>query len=542
MDYGFLQDPHLPPNSPQQRPLTVLTMLETTTGLSNAMLTTREGDTTHQIQQIKKRITTNGFANSILQTDSEAAILQLGEHVASELGPRFRASPPHSHQSNGAVERLHRTLFDQLRAVRLQWALSLGLQSERLPQQSLPWLLQHSVFILNKHLVKDTGTTAHQNNYHKAYNNPICQFGEAVLADARYLVNYKLRQRNLDQKIKGIWIGKDPTTDEHLIAPPPVYDNHPSVTGSVYKCRGSTRLPRPNMWDTTFLATIQWPPMESMDYIEPDVSENYKYLQEHNTSTREQLAQQPPQFQPVQDQQRPRREAVPKVPPPERLGTTAKALPLRPPPGLEQVPVQPPGPLGTTSKAPPAKAPPIAPPPQPARPQPVVGPQQHRPVGKHYNPARPRPQQAGAILQQATNMNTDNNDTEIDSYNCYNLTMETKVLHLALNEDKKEKLLQQELMLDHAVLLPSYHYHDNIEQYDKQEVLTAMKKELDKLRQKDMYEEYDKSTLTQNNYEKLSRLVGWSVTDQTLLRLPLLEKLMQANYEHVLLPKATANS
>ena len=126
MDYGFLQDPHLPPGSPQQRPLTVLTMLETTTGLSNAILTTKKGDTQHQRQQIKKWITTNGFANSILQTDSEAAILQLGEHVSRELGLRFRASPPHSHQSNGAVERLHRTLFDQLRAVRLQWALSLG--------------------------------------------------------------------------------------------------------------------------------------------------------------------------------------------------------------------------------------------------------------------------------------------------------------------------------------------------------------------------------------------------------------------------------
>ena len=210
-DYGFLQDPHLPPGSPQQRPLTVLTMLETVTGLSTAILTTRKGDTTHQRQQIKKWITTNGFANSILQTDSEAAILQLGEHVARDLGLRFRASPPHSHQSNGAVERLHRTLFDQLRAVRLQWALSLGVQPERLPQQSLPWLLQRSVFVLNKYLVKDTGATAHQNNYHKAYNNPICQFGEAVLADTRYLVNYKLRQRNLDQKIKGIWIGKDPT-------------------------------------------------------------------------------------------------------------------------------------------------------------------------------------------------------------------------------------------------------------------------------------------------------------------------------------------
>ena len=68
----------------------------------------------------QKWITTNGFANSIQQTDAEAAILHLGEHVACELGLRFRASPPHSHQSNGAVERLHRTLFDQLRAVRLQ--------------------------------------------------------------------------------------------------------------------------------------------------------------------------------------------------------------------------------------------------------------------------------------------------------------------------------------------------------------------------------------------------------------------------------------
>ena len=283
------------------------------------------------------------------------------------------------------------------------------------------------------------------------------------------MVNYKLRQRNLDQKIKGIWIGKDPTADEHLIALPPGYDNHPSVAGSIYKCRGVTRLPRPNMWDTTFLATIQWPPVESMDYIETDVSENYKYLQEHSASTREQLAQQPQQFQPVQEQPQQRaqrREAAqpqqPLVPPQAHPGTTTKAAPLRPPPGLEQVPVQPPGPPGTTSKAPLAQAPPIAPPPQPARPQPVAGPQQHRPLGKHYNPARPRPQQAGAILQQPTDMNNKSNDTDIVSYDCYNLTMETKVLHFAINEGKKERLLQQELMLDHAVLLPSYHYHDNI--------------------------------------------------------------------------------
>ena len=81
MDYGFRQDPHLPPGSPQQRPLTVLTMLETSTRLPNATRTNKKGSTTHQRQQIKKWIATNGFANSILQTDSASAIPQLGEHV-----------------------------------------------------------------------------------------------------------------------------------------------------------------------------------------------------------------------------------------------------------------------------------------------------------------------------------------------------------------------------------------------------------------------------------------------------------------------------
>ena len=174
------------------------------------------------------------------------------------------------------------------------------------------------------------------------------------------------------------------------------------------------------------------------------------------------------------------------------------------------------------------KAPPIAPPPKPTQPQPVAGPQQHRPVGKHYNPARPRPQQAGAILQEEA----DNTATEVDSRYCYNMTMETKVLHFAVNEDKKEKLLQQELVLDHAVLLPSYNYHDDIERYDKDLVL----------KEKEMYEEVD--SIPKINYEELSKLVALLVIARILLQLQLqlLEKFMQANYERVLLQKALANT
>ena len=250
--------------------------------------------------------------------------------------------------------------------------------------------------------------------------------------------------------------------------------------------------------------------------FEPYVSESYKYLQEHNISTREQLAQ-PPQLQPVQEQQqRPQQREVPQpqqwqqpsVPPAlEYVPPTAKAVPLRPPPGLELLP---PGLSGAR-----AKAPPIAPPPQPAR-QPVAGPQQHGPVGKHHNPARqrPQPQQAGAVLQQPTVLQPSDMDNDyIDTYDCYNLTLETNILHVAVNEDKKERLLQQELMLYRAVLLPSYQYHDNLEQYDKQEVLTAMKKELDKIRQKDMHEECDKSTLSQEQLRKIVKTL-WVVGDR----------------------------
>ena len=92
------------------------------------------------------------------------------------------------------------------------------------------------------------------------------------------------------------------------------------------------------------------------------------------------------------------------------------------------------------------------------------------------------------------------------------MTMETKVLHFAVNEDKKEKLLQQELMLDHAVLLPSYHYYDSIELYNKESVLKAMKKEVNKLREKDMYEEVDMSTLSQDQLRRVVK-TRWVVGD-----------------------------
>ena len=59
----------------------------------------------------------------------------------------------------------------------------------------------------------------------------------------------------------------------------------------------------------------------------------------------------------------------------------------------------------------------------------------------------------------------------------------------------------------------NYHYHDDIERYDKDLLLQAMKKELDKIRQKEMYEEVDSSTLSQEQLRKVVK-TRWVVGDR----------------------------
>eukprot|EP00971_Amphidinium_carterae_P022949 452633-Amphidinium_carterae.1 len=59
----------------------------------------------------------NGFGGSILQVDNEPSILALVQQAAKELAIPWRAAPAHDHQSHGAIERFHKTLFAQVRAI-----------------------------------------------------------------------------------------------------------------------------------------------------------------------------------------------------------------------------------------------------------------------------------------------------------------------------------------------------------------------------------------------------------------------------------------
>ena len=84
LDYCFMHNPHTTATVLTKKPknITILTMVETITGLCSAVITPRKGPTRHQIQHLKLFVMEHGFANSIIQTNGENAITELAQQAA----------------------------------------------------------------------------------------------------------------------------------------------------------------------------------------------------------------------------------------------------------------------------------------------------------------------------------------------------------------------------------------------------------------------------------------------------------------------------
>ena len=268
-----MRDPHqAPQRQGRQHTYTILTAIESITGLGLAVLTSKKGYTPHQAAQLQRWMIKRGFTKSVLQTDHETSLMQLVSTVATALKLPTIVSPPYSHQSQGKVERFHRNLFDQLHTTRLQWSKDLNIEPHMLPPESLPWALHHSIFILNNYLVHSSGKTSHFENYRYNYCSNIVHFGEIVLGDVRSIPTQKLRLRNQHQKPRGIWLSRDLITNEHILALPLQYSQHPSTTTGAYRCRQITRAPREEQHDIKFLESIYWPQLS--DDIDLNVKEH----------------------------------------------------------------------------------------------------------------------------------------------------------------------------------------------------------------------------------------------------------------------------
>ena len=109
-----------------------------------------------------------------------------------------------------------------------------------LPPESLPWALQHSLFILNNYLVHSSGKTSHFENYRYNYGSNIVGYRGCVLGDTRNIPTQMLRLSNQHQKLRGIWLGRDLVTNEHILALPLEYSEHPLTATGAYRCRHVT--------------------------------------------------------------------------------------------------------------------------------------------------------------------------------------------------------------------------------------------------------------------------------------------------------------
>ena len=81
-----------------------------------------------------------------LQTDQEEFILNLLKTVAQNLGANInvRQSPAYSSQSQGSIERYHRTLMGQVRALLQQVTISYNLTLS-VQHPILPWIVRRSM-------------------------------------------------------------------------------------------------------------------------------------------------------------------------------------------------------------------------------------------------------------------------------------------------------------------------------------------------------------------------------------------------------------
>ena len=284
-DYTFMHDPHqAPQRTGRPHTYTILTAIESTTGLGLAVLTSKKGYTPHQAAQLHRWIIRHGFTKSVLQSDHETALMQLVSTVATDLKLPTRVSPPYSHQSQGKVKRFHQNLLGQLRTTRLQWSKDLNIEPHTLPPESLPLALlplHRSILILNNYLVHSSGKTSHFENYRYNYRSNIVHFGEIVLGDVRNIPTQQLRLRNQRQKLRGIWLGRDLITNEHILALPLRYSQHLSTTIGAYRCRQITRVSREEQHDVKFLESIYWPQLS--DDIDFNTREHFNNLMMRRT-------------------------------------------------------------------------------------------------------------------------------------------------------------------------------------------------------------------------------------------------------------------
>ena len=254
LDYAYIRQPQ------DKEPTTILTWVESLTGLAGSLMTTKKtkkGPTQPQLDAVITFIKRQGLSQSTLQCDGEPALVKLVEGIGKQTSLPTRQSSAYSHQSQAYVEGWHRSLFAQFRALLFDFCHRYKLEPSEIKMGGSfsQHMLRHAVWLLNRfQLHSSDQKTSFQRRWGIAFSSAVLPFGELVLAQTQHAESAKLDHRLQPQRSLAIWLGRCESTGEHILAKA----NHTSLV----KSRTVTRLSLEGSTDLGVFKSISIPPPE----------------------------------------------------------------------------------------------------------------------------------------------------------------------------------------------------------------------------------------------------------------------------------------
>ena len=152
----------------------------------------------------------------ILKCDQEAALIDLVETIARRRTcgtTQVETGKTRDSQSNGVVERAIQSVEGMVRTMKL--ALEKKIKTFIPATHALmTWIVEHAAETINRYQVGVDGRTAYERLKGKKYNGEVFEFGQMVFHRFPGVVKGGSMEPRWDH---GIWLGKSPKSDEHLI-------------------------------------------------------------------------------------------------------------------------------------------------------------------------------------------------------------------------------------------------------------------------------------------------------------------------------------
>ena len=319
LDYAYIRQPQ------DKEPKTILTWVESLTGLAGSLMTTKKGLTQPQLDAVITFIKQQGFSQSTLQCDGEPALVKLVEEIGKQTSSPTRQSPAYSHQSQAYVEGWHRSLFAQFRALLFDFCHRYKLEPSEIKMGGSfsQHMLRHAVWLLNRfQLHSSDQKTSFQRRWGIPFSSPVLPFGELVLSQTQHAESAKLDHRLQPQRSLAIWLGRCESTGEHILAK--------ANNTSLVKSRTVTRLSLEGSTDLRVFKSISIPPPELTSSASVKMAKEGDQPTDQQGGDSQLRLENPPQAYTQPPQQRPRGRP--------RNQPAAFQPALVPPPGLAQPP------------------------------------------------------------------------------------------------------------------------------------------------------------------------------------------------------------